>query len=342
MKSAGRRTRIVMVITVLLLSLSAIPFIRGEYPRIPPHRVPRVVYVHSSLGFEFRIFARGDRAGGYTHGTLEEIGKYDRAGQIEARYIHNMPAIANEMIWFATLGKPDIIVTFWTARVAVEEAARKNPEQQFLLIDAFTDAPNVRGIRFAEHEGSYLAGVVATRLSHTGVVGYLGGMDIPIVRRFAVAFEQGAREESSSIRVVGAYGHHFGSPDESGIASRLINEGVDVILIIGGISSIDVARQAGIRAICADADVRYLAPGTIVTCVEKYEALVVREVLEDIIACRFEGGNHVYDLASGGTRLTPFYPDDAIPEEIGRRIEDVRKEIVSGRRHVIDAMIPSP
>jgi len=83
----------------------------------------------------------------------------------------------------------------------MEKVAREFPATKFAIIDAVVDLPNVQSIVFKEHEGSFLVGMAAAMASKTGKVGFVGGMDIPLIRKFALGYDEGARYVNPKIEI---------------------------------------------------------------------------------------------------------------------------------------------
>src|SRR6476620_11838504 len=100
----------------------------------------------------------------------------------------------------------DLIIGIGFAqRDAVRKVALQFPKKHFAIVDAQVDAPNVRSLMFEEHEGAYLIGAIAALSSRTGKVGFVGGMDIPLIRRFSLAYEAGAKKPTPNIGVTAYY-----------------------------------------------------------------------------------------------------------------------------------------
>lgn len=122
--------------------------------------------------------------------------------------------------------KHDLIIGVgYTSQEALEKLAVENPEQQFVIVDSASEVENIDGIMFKEDEGSYLAGVVAGRTSKTGVIGFVGGFEDPIILKFLEGFEQGAKSVNPDIQVLVEYANTY-SDDKLGasIASNMIAE----------------------------------------------------------------------------------------------------------------------
>ncbi len=135
----------------------------------------------------------------------------------------------------------------WTS--AIEKVATEFPDTKFYLIDSVVDKPNVRSIVFKEHEGSYLVGLIAGMASKTGKVGFVGGMDIPLIRKFECGYEQGARAANANIEVfqnmTGTTGAAWNDPVRGGeLAKNQIDQGADVIYAAAGATGLGVLQTA--------------------------------------------------------------------------------------------------
>jgi len=100
----------------------------------------------------------------------------------------------------------DLIIGIGFAqKEAVKKVAAQFPQKHFAIVDAEIDAPNVRSLMFEEHEGAFLVGAIAAMTSKTGAIGFVGGMDIPLIRRFAMGYEAGAKKINPQIKVMANY-----------------------------------------------------------------------------------------------------------------------------------------
>ncbi len=150
---------------------------------------------------------------------------------------------------FASKGfNPVIAVSFaWTS--ALQKVAAEYPKTEFVLIDDSLDLPNVRSVKFKENEGSYLAGVMAALSSKTGKIGFVGGMDIPLIRKFECGYELGARAANAKIEVfqnmAGTTGAAWNDPVRGGeLTKNQIDQGADVIYAAAGATGLGVLQTA--------------------------------------------------------------------------------------------------
>jgi len=150
---------------------------------------------------------------------------------------------------FASRGfNPVVAVSFaWTS--AIEKVAAEFPDTKFVIVDAVVDKPNVRSVVYKEEEGSYLVGVAAAMASKTGKVGFVGGMDIPLIRKFGCGYEQGARAANPKIEVfqnmTGTTGAAWNDPVRGGeLTKNQIDQGADVIYAAAGATGLGVLQTA--------------------------------------------------------------------------------------------------
>ncbi len=226
---------------------------------------------------------------------------------------------------------------------AVEAAAKKRPESRFLLIDSpILDAQgrpyslrNVRTVIFREQEGSFLVGALAGLASRSGKVGFLGGMDVPLIKRFEAGFAAGVRTTAPAAMVKRVYTGNFDdSASGKRAAESLFAQGVDVLFHgagSGGLGAIEAARELGKLAIGVDSDQSYLAPESVLTSMLKHVDYAVWLAVQDVAGKRFEGGSVVLGLAEGGLGLAPVRIDFPGKTRALERIEALRRAIVEKR-----------
>ena len=178
---------------------------------------------------------------------------------------------------------------------SLSKVAPEYPDTKFAVIDVFwLGLPNVREINFDEHEGSYLVGMMAAMASNSGTVGFVGGMDVPLIRRFGCGYAQGAMAVSQDITVVanmtGTTPAAWNDPVKgSEITKAQISQGADVVYAAAGGTGVGVLQTAadeGILSIGVDANQNHLHPGQVLTSMLKrvdnavYEAFKAGEDME--------------------------------------------------------------
>ena len=272
-------------------------------------------------------------------------------------------AIEPAMRAFAENGYDLIVGVGFAQGPIMQMVARDYPDIKFAIIDGVifeddgtTPKKNVASLVFKEHEGSYLVGVIAARTTVTGILGFVGGMDIPLNRRFAKGYEEGARFVNPDIRIVenyvGVTDSAWNNPGKGKeLAMAQIGKGVDVIFAAAGNSGMgvfDAVEQAGAdngRArrfvIGVDSNQNGVKPGFVLTSMIKRVDTAVYDIVQDVVDGRFAGGFHVFGLDSDGVGyvIDRFNKDLVTPEAI-RDAEEARRRIIAGDIQVTDAMAP--
>lgn len=248
---------------------------------------------------------------------------------------------------FASKGyNPVVAVSFaWTS--AIEKVAAEFPKTEFVIVDAVVDKPNVRSVVYKEEEGSYLVGVLAGMASKTGKVGFVGGMDIPLIRKFECGYEQGARAANPKVEVLqnmtGTTGAAWSDPVRGGeLTKGQIDQGADVIYAAAGATGIGVLQTAadkGKLSIGVDSNQNFLHPGSVLTSMVKRVDLAVYNAYADAKAGKFTGGLNVLGVAQDGVAWA--YDDNNKPlitPEMQAAVEKAKADIIAGTVKVHDYM----
>ncbi|SOC17526.1 BMP family lipoprotein [Stappia indica] len=209
---------------------------------------------------------------------------------------------------FAARGAEPVVAIGYNQAAAVASASKDFPQTDFSIVDMVVEAPNVRSVVFREHEGSYIAGLLAAMASKTGTIGFVGGMDIPIIRRFLCGYRQGAASVSPDIRVLfnmtGDTPAAFADPARGAeLARGQINRGADVIIQAAGGTGIGVLQavaDAGVLGIGTDSNQNGLYPGRVLTSIRKRVDVAVYRNFADAKAGTWSAGIEVLGLAEGG------------------------------------------
>jgi basic membrane protein A len=208
---------------------------------------------------------------------------------------------------------------------------------------------NIASLVFREQEGAYLVGLIAARVSKSGVIGFVGGMDIPLIHRFAVGYEEGAHAGNARARVlrnyVGIDETAWNDPGKGReLAASQIGQGADVVFAAAGNSGMgafDAAEQYGVYVIGCDSNQNWIKPGHVLTSMVKRVDNAVYQIVADRVAGRFRGGIHSYGLADGGIGYAvDAYNRPLLPPDVLRDVEAARQAILRGDIHVTDAMAP--
>jgi basic membrane protein A len=244
----------------------------------------------------------------------------------------------------------DIILGIGFAQTPIMELVAKDyPNVNFAIVDGFSKLPNVSSLIFKEHEGSYLVGMIAARTSKTGTIGFVGGMDIPLIHKFATGYEEGARSVNPKIRVisnyVGADDTAWNNPGKGyELAQAQIGNGADVIFTAAGNSGLgafDAVERAGKGhyVIGVDANQNWVKPGFVLTSMVKRVDNAVYQIIKDRVEGKFQGGVHVYGLENDGIGYAmDEYNRDLISPEVIQEVEAARQKIIAGEIKVTDAM----
>lgn len=244
----------------------------------------------------------------------------------------------------------------------MQKVALDFPNTKFAIVDGVifeedgkTPLKNVASLVFREHEGSYLVGMIAASKSKTGVLGFLGGMDIPLIHRFEKGYEEGARSVNPNIKVIDNYvGVTDGAWNNPGKGKELslaqIEKGADVIFTAAGNSGLgafDAVEQYGKNAsgeankfvIGVDSNQNAVKPGYVLTSMVKKVDVAVYDVIKEILAGQFSGGFHVFGLDKDGVAYAMDDNNKAlIPADVIKRVEEARTKIGTGEIKVTDAM----
>ena len=178
---------------------------------------------------------------------------------------------------FAEASNNPIVMAGFAFASALGDVAADYPDTKFTIIDMVVDAPNVRSVVFKEHEGSYLVGMMAAQASKTGTVGFIGGMDIPLIRRFACGYAQGVEAVNADIKVVanmtGTTPAAWNDPVKgSELTKAQISQGADVIYAAAGGTGVGVLQTAAdenILSVGVDSNQNYMHPGKVLTSMTK-------------------------------------------------------------------------
>lgn len=258
------------------------------------------------------------------------------------------PAMREQAIRNMARRGADVVVAMGFAQAAaVEVVAQEYPDTKFTLIDMVVDLPNVQSVIFKEHEGSFLVGMAAAMASQTGKVGFIGGMDIPLIRKFALGYVEGARYTNPDIKIfenmTGATPAAWNNPTKGGeLARSQFDRGADVVYAAAGGTGIGVyqaAKDAGKLAIGVDSNQNYLFPGTMLTSMVKRVDVAVYDSFMSAKNGTWQPGMKILGLAEDGVGYAlDEYNRDLVSSEMEGKLESARADIISGKIQVTDYM----
>ncbi|HHT90373.1 MAG: BMP family ABC transporter substrate-binding protein [Bacillota bacterium] len=236
---------------------------------------------------------------------------------------------------YADLDLDLVIVIGFIHQSALVEVSADYPNIHFAIVDDVVDSPNVTSLVFEEHEGSFLVGVLAGLMTETNTVGFVGGMEVPLIRKFEVGFVEGAQYANPDVSVIVNYAGSFGDPGRGRELAVSQNErGADIVYhAAGGTGSgvIDAAVANGFYAIGVDSDQDYMAPGTVLTSMVKRVDKAVFEVIKAVVDGTLEGGVWSFGIQDGAVGTSEFtYTKDQIPQSVFDAIDEAREKIMSG------------
>ncbi len=229
----------------------------------------------------------------------------------------------------------------------METVAKEFPDTRFTLIDGVVDLPNVQSVVFKEQEGSFLVGVLAAMASESNMVGFVGGMDIPLIRRFACGYEQGAKHADPAVDVIqnmtGTTPSAWNDPGRgSELAKGQFDRGVDVIYAAAGGTGIGVyqaAKDGGKLAIGVDSNQNYLHPGSMLTSMLKRVDVAAYNAFKQAMDGTWEAGIKDLGLAEGAVGWALDEHNEAlITDDMKAAVEAATASIVAGEISVHDYM----
>ncbi|MEM8692379.1 MAG: BMP family ABC transporter substrate-binding protein [Pseudomonadota bacterium] len=246
---------------------------------------------------------------------------------------------------FAEAGNNPIVMAGFAFADALGQVAADYPDTRFTIIDMVVDAPNVRSVVFNEHEGSYLVGMMAAKASESGTVGFIGGMDIPLIRKFACGYAQGVKAVNPDATVVanmtGTTPAAWNDPVKgSELTKAQISQGADVVYAAAGGTGVGVLQTAAdenILSIGVDSNQNYLHPGKVLTSMMKRVDNAVHQAFTD--GAEMETGFQVMGLANGGVGYAMDEHNEAlVSEDMKSAVDDAASKISSGEITVHDYM----
>ncbi len=246
---------------------------------------------------------------------------------------------------FAEVGANPIVMAGFAFADALGQVAADYPDTKFVIIDMVVDAPNVRSVVFNEHEGSYLVGMMAAQASKSGTVGFIGGMDIPLIRKFACGYAQGVMAANPDAKIIanmtGTTPAAWNDPVKgSELTKAQISQGADVVYAAAGGTGVGVLQTAadeGILSIGVDSNQNHLHPGKVLTSMMKRVDNAVFSAFTDGVD--METGFNVMGLANGGVG---YALDDnnasLVSADMQASVDAASAKIASGELTVHDYM----
>ncbi|MEI6099512.1 MAG: BMP family ABC transporter substrate-binding protein [Alphaproteobacteria bacterium] len=258
---------------------------------------PAIIYDvggKNDKSFNEAAFNGAERWKAETGGTYKELEMQNEAQREQA-----LRQLADD-------GANPIVMTGFAFGDVLNTVAPDYPDTKFAIIDMVVDQPNVKSVVFTEDQGSFLVGMMAGMASKTGTVGFVGGMDIPLIRRFGCGYAQGVMAANPKAKVIlnmtGTDGSAWNNPVKGAeIAKSQQSQGADVIYAAAGATGVGVLQAAadmGILSIGVDSNQNYLHPGQVLTSMLKRVDNAVYEAFKQGVDLK--PGVNVMDLKAGG------------------------------------------
>ncbi|MDP3654482.1 MAG: BMP family ABC transporter substrate-binding protein [Rhodoferax sp.] len=238
----------------------------------------------------------------------------------------------------AEKGASPIIAMSFSMASTIDKVAKEFPKLQFVIIDDEVKLPNVQSVVFKEHEGSFLVGAMAAMASKTGKVGFVGGMDVPLIRKFQCGYEQGAKFANAKAEVfanmTGTTGAAWNDPARGGeLAKAQFSKGADVVFAAAGGTGIGVyqaAKDSGKLAIGVDSNQNHLQPGTMLTSMLKRVDVAVYNVSKShkpgLTELGLKEDGVGYALDGNNAKL--------VSADMKKKVDAAKADIISGKLNV--------
>lgn len=242
--------------------------------------------------------------------------------------------------------RADIVVAVGFAfSTPLEKVAAEFPDKKFVIIDSQVDQPNIQSVQFKEHEGSFLVGMAAALKSQTGKVGFVGGMDIPLIRNFAFGYEQGVKHVNPDAQlIVNFTGTTPAAWTDVSRAKELaisqMDQGADVIYAAAGqagLGALEAAADAKKYSIGVDSNQNYLHPGSVLTSMIKRVDVAVYNAFTDAKNGSWQPGAQNLGLKEQGVDYAvDEYNKDILTADMRAKIDEAKQAIIAGQIEVKD------
>ncbi|MEO8513945.1 MAG: BMP family ABC transporter substrate-binding protein [Ignavibacteria bacterium] len=299
------------------------------------------------VGLVFDVGGRGDKS--FNDAAYRGLEKAKQDLGIEFEYLEPGPGADREAALRQFSNRPDISAVFGIGFIFTDEItkiASEFPDKKFACVDYTYDPvktlpPNLVALEFKEEEGSFLVGAIAGLMTKTNKVGFVGGMESPLIKKFQVSYEAGVKQVNPDCKILigyaGVTGDAFKNPGKGKeLALGQYNDGVDIIYHASGVTGLGVfeaAREMKKLAIGVDSDQNDEAPGFIITSMLKVVDVAVYEVIKEVKDGTFKGGRvETFGLKTKGVDYA--YTDKnkkMIPDEVRTKVEAIRKDIIDGK-----------
>ena len=295
----------------------------------------------------FDMGGRFDKS--FNEGVYNGLEKFKKESGIDYKFfeVTNPTQREQAIRKMAQHGSNPVLGIGFAQAPAIDKVAGEFPKTKFAIIDMVVNKPNVQSIVFKEHEGSFLVGMLAAMASKTHKVGFVGGMDIPLIRKFECGYEQGVKYADPKAEVfanmTGSTPSAWNNPGRgSELAKGQFDRGADVIFAAAGSTGLGVlqaAKDAGKLAIGVDSNQNYLHPGTMLTSMIKRVDVAAYNVFKSVKDGTFKPGVQVLGLKENGVGWAlDKYNEKLITPAMKKAVDQARNDIISGKIKVHDYM----
>ncbi|HZP80018.1 MAG TPA: BMP family ABC transporter substrate-binding protein [Chthonomonadaceae bacterium] len=273
--------------------------------------------------------------------AYEGIERAEKELGVEAHDLESKDAsdYQSNLTRFASEGYDVVFAVGFAMEDALKAVAPQFPNVKFAIVDGNApDAPNCAALQFREEQGSFLVGYLAGAMSKTKTIGFVGGLDIPLIHKFEAGYRAGAKTADPNVKVIAAYTGDWNDVNKGkSQAMQLIGNGADILYQAAGkagLGAIQAAKEKGpgYYAIGVDRDQDDEAPGRVLTSMVKRVDNAVYDTIKRVKEGRFQPGVQLYDLKSDGVGLSAMkYTKQEVPAETLARLEKIKKMIADGQ-----------
>lgn len=265
--------------------------------------------------------------------------------EVEPKSVSDEEIIQDEM---AASGDYDLIICVGAEQVdALTNVATTYPEQRFALLDATSDLSNVASYSCKEQEGAFLAGALAAlakqekidgKLGDSKTIGFIGGVDNPLINRFAAGYKAGAEYIEPEMKVLIDYAGGFNDPTTAKtIANTFVEKGADVIFHAAGASGMGMfqaAEEKGFAAIGVNLNQNSIAPDYIMASMLKKLDSCAYHAISSVVDGSYTGENQMLGLSDGGVDVTVEGSNIKVPEDMLAQLEELKQKVIAGEIQV--------